>query len=158
MRTALSKRPKQGCKGWKLSEDKNISIKSEKILSISITHFIFVILPIMQTNRQNRLGRQLQKDIGDVFQRFANDIYPGAMITITKVRLTGDLSIARVYLSVFAVKDKSDVLETVRAKSNLIKNELAKKIKNQVRKIPELEFYEDDSLDYIENIDQLLKE
>lgn len=112
----------------------------------------------MQTNRQNRLGRQLQKDIGDVFQRFANDIYPGAMITVTKVRLTGDLSIARVYLSVFAVKDKSDVLETVRAKSNLIKNELAKKIKNQVRKIPELEFYEDDSLDYIENIDQLLKE
>ena len=79
------------------------------------------------------------------------------MITVTKVNVTRDLSIARVYLSLFATDDKEGLLENIRNRKNEIKYKLGVRVRNQLRMIPELEFYEDDSLDYIENIENLLE-
>ena len=98
----------------------------------------------------------LQRDLGEIFQHEAVK-YGGALITVTKVNVTRDLSIARVFLSLFATHDKNALIETIRLHSAEIRYILGKRIKNQVRHIPELEFFQDDSLDYIENINNLLK-
>ena len=79
------------------------------------------------------------------------------MITVTKVQVTRDLAISRVYLSLFGTDDKKALLEKIREHKNEIKYKLGNRIRNQLRSVPELEFYEDDSLDYIDNIDRLLK-
>ncbi len=110
----------------------------------------------METTRQQKIARLLQKDLGEIFQRSEKNLFPGAMITVTKVNITRDLSIASVYLSIFG-KDPQNVLKTVQASTKEIRKQLGMRIKNQVRSIPELRFYIDDSLDYIENIEQLLK-
>jgi ribosome-binding factor A len=80
----------------------------------------------------------------------------GAMVTVTKVKVTSDLSIARVYLSLFATKDKEALLEEIRKHGSEIRGKLGSRIRHQLRVVPGLQFYEDDSLDYIENIDHLL--
>ncbi len=111
----------------------------------------------MESNRQKRISRLIQKDLGEIFQKESGVWFPGAMITITKVYVTSDLSIARVYLSVFG-KDPGDVLKLVEMHAKEIRRQLAARVKNQLRQIPELRFFIDDSLDYIENIEKLLKE
>lgn len=78
------------------------------------------------------------------------------MITVTKVYVTKDLSIARVYLSLFATRDKKSLLNLIRTHTGEIRFQLGRRIKDQLRQVPELEFYEDDSLDYIEHIEHLL--
>lgn len=112
----------------------------------------------METKRQSRVSKQIQKDIGEIFQREMNHLSGGAMITVTKVNVTGDLSIAKVYLSLFATKDKKVLMDTIREHSSEVRFHLGNRLKNQLKKIPELHFYLDDSLDYIENIDNLLHE
>ena len=79
------------------------------------------------------------------------------MVTVTKVNVTRDLAISRVYLSLFGTDDKQALLENIRGHKNEIKYKLGNRIRNQLRAVPELEFYEDDSLDYIDNINSLLK-
>ena len=79
------------------------------------------------------------------------------MVTVTKVQVTRDLAITRVYLSLFGTENKRDLLEKIREHKNEIKYKLGNRIRNQLRSVPELEFYEDDSLDYIDNIERLLK-
>jgi len=100
----------------------------------------------------------LQRELGEIFRREAANKFNRAMITVTKVHVTRDISLARSYLSLFATNDKSALLESIRRHTPEIRYQLGKRIRNQVRKIPELEFFQDDSLDYIENIDQLLEE
>lgn len=112
----------------------------------------------MDTTRQNKIDRLIQKDLGEIFRINSRSLFDGAMITVTRVNVTKDLSLARVYLSLFATKDKHALITKIKALSKEIKKELAIKIKNQVRVIPELEYILDDSLDYIENIDKLLKQ
>lgn len=99
----------------------------------------------------------MQKDLGDIFQHETRSFSGGAMITVTKVQVTRDLAITRVYLSLFGTDDKKALLEKIREHKNEIKYKLGNRIRNQLRSVPELEFYEDDSLDYIDNIDRLLK-
>jgi len=82
----------------------------------------------------------------------------GGMVTITKVNVTKDLSIARFYLSIFAVNDKTALLEGIRTHTPELRYRLGNRIAKQVRMVPSLEFFEDDSLDYIDNIEKLLKE
>lgn len=98
----------------------------------------------------------LQRELGEMFQREGKSRYGGALITVTKVNVTKDLSLARVFLSLFATKDKKQLMETIKYHTGETRFNLGKRIKNQVRHIPELEFFEDDSLDYIDNIDNLL--
>lgn len=109
------------------------------------------------TNRAEKLARQIQKDIGDILQKEDFGISRGLLITVTKVRMTPDLKLARLYVSVFPADKASEVLLLLKEKSSQIRFLLGKKIKNQVREIPEIQLFDDDSLDYIERIDDLLQ-
>ena len=112
----------------------------------------------MESKRQQRISRLLQKDLGEIFQHETRSLTGGAMITVTKVQVTRDLALSRVYLSLFGTEDKQALLEKIREHKNEIKYKLGNRIRNQLRAVPELEFYEDDSLDYIDNINKLLDE
>jgi len=97
----------------------------------------------METQRQKKIGGVIQKDIVDILQRAAIDGgLKGTLISVSKVNVTTDLSIAKIYISIFPVK---------------IKHELSQRTRNQLRRVPELLFFLDDSLDYIENIEKSLK-
>lgn len=112
----------------------------------------------MESTRQNKISRLMQKEMGDIFQFDLRHSFPGALITVTKVHVSKDLSIARFYLSLFAVNDKSALLDDIRKHTSELRYKLGIRIGKQVRIIPQVEFFEDDSLDYIENIDRLLHE
>ncbi len=112
----------------------------------------------METKRQNKISKLLQKDIGEIIQRDSRHIFGGAMITVTKVYVTPDLNMAKVYVSIFAAKDNDECLKTIRSHAKEIRHQLGQRIKNQLRAVPELHFYLDDSLDYIENIESLLND
>ena len=111
----------------------------------------------METNRQKKIAGVLQKDLVDVLQHAAREGMKGVIISVTKVTVTTDLSIAKVYLSVFPKEKRKDVIEGIKSNAPLIKHELAQRTRNQLRRMPELTFYLDDSLDYIEDIDQSLR-
>ncbi len=110
----------------------------------------------METTRQQKIARLIQKDLGEIFQLQARNLFKGAMITVTKVNITKDMSLARVYLSLFGMDDKDALIESIRIHTRDIRRELGTRERNQLRVIPELQFFIDDSLDYIENIDHLL--
>jgi ribosome-binding factor A len=112
----------------------------------------------METTRQKKVARLLQKELGEIFQRESRNMFNGAFITVTTVRISPDLSFAKVYISMFAVKDKNEMLKMIKSKNKEIRTNLAEKIKNQVRAIPTFDFYIDDSLDYAEKIENLLKQ
>jgi ribosome-binding factor A len=112
----------------------------------------------MDSTRQNKVSKLLLKEMSEIFEFEVRGILQGGMVTITKVNVTKDLSIARFYLSIFAVKDKQKLLEDIRSRTSELRYRLGNRIAKQVRIIPQLEFFEDDSLDYIDNIEKLLKE
>lgn len=113
----------------------------------------------MESTRQQKISKLLMKDLGELFQKeIPESIGSRAMITVTKVSVTRDLSLARVYLSIFAAPNKDEVLTNIRKSTKTVRLMLGKRIKNQVRTIPELIFEVDDSLDYIERIDELLND
>ena len=111
----------------------------------------------MESTRQNKVARMLQKDLGEIFQRLERDALQGKMVTITIVRMSPDLSFAKVYLSVFPSENKKEFIEHIQHYTKIIRNQLGQRVRNQLRVVPELAFYIDDSLDYVEKIDQLLK-
>ena len=104
--------------------------------------------------RTERLSSVIKKDLGQILQR--NHQPSGTFITVTQVRMTDDLSIAKVYLSVFSPnRDVESVYKYIDDHQDEIRYELAQKIKNQVRRIPELLFYEDDTAEYVNRIENL---
>lgn len=111
----------------------------------------------METTRQSKIGRLLQKELSDMFLLIAKDKMPGTLITVSVVRISPDLSVARVYLSIFPSNKTQQVLSYVEETKWSIRHELAARVRFQLRKVPELAFFADDSLDYLENIDNLLK-
>jgi ribosome-binding factor A len=111
----------------------------------------------MESTRQNKIARLVQKDLGMIFQRESRNLFGGAMITVTKVNVAKDLAFAKVYLSLFATQDKESLLEKIRSQTREIRHQLGNREHNQLRVIPELQFFLDDSLDYIEKIENLLK-
>lgn len=112
---------------------------------------------IQETQKQKKVASIIQKDIVDILQKAAQEGMKGVIITVTKVHVTVDLSIAKVFLSVFPSEKRDAIVKGVSSNTPLIKHELAKRTKNQMRRVPELFFYADDSLDYIEGIDNALK-
>ena len=112
----------------------------------------------MPTTRQNKVSRMLQKELGDIFQREGNGMFAGKLITVTRVGITPDLGQARIYLSIFPTLEKGDFEKTLENSSGHIRHELGNRIRHQLRAVPELHFFMDDSLDYLDNIDRLLKE
>ncbi len=110
----------------------------------------------MDNKRLEKVNRLIQKELGDIFQKELKPKVPMLMITVTHVKVTSDLSYANVYLSVFGVEDKKKVVEEVGQNARAIRGLLGNRVRHQMRIVPELRFFEDDSLDYIENIDNLL--
>jgi ribosome-binding factor A len=110
----------------------------------------------MESTRQQKVARQIQRDLGDIFQRLGKAFSQGKMVTITSVRVSPDLSFAKVYISIFPSENAQAQLEHMQSYIRSIRNELGKRIKNQVRIVPELAFFIDDSQDYVQHINQLL--
>ncbi|GHS86881.1 ribosome-binding factor A [Bacteroidia bacterium] len=108
----------------------------------------------METTRQQKINSLLQKDLADIFLR--EIVITGTMISVTRVNITSDMSIARVNLSIFPTKDKDAVLKQIKQKRQEIRRLLGMRIKHQLRITPDLQFFIDDTLDRIDRIDQLL--
>ena len=112
----------------------------------------------MESNRQKKIGGILQQDLVDVLQRAASEGgMKGVLISVSKVNVTVDLSIAKVYLSIFPNKEAEVLLQGIRSNTPLIRHELAQRTRHQLRRMPTLEFFIDDSLEYIDNIEKSLK-
>lgn len=110
----------------------------------------------MESKRLAKISRLLQKELSEIFRRQTAKL-GGVMVTVSTVRVSPDLSIARVYLSVFPSGKAEEILENIKRQSKTVRYELAQAVKDTLRKCPDLQFYLDDSLDYIENIDRLLE-
>ena len=111
----------------------------------------------METTRQQKISRMLQKELGEIFLLYARKLQ-GTLITVSSVRVSPDLGIARTYLSIFPSEKANAVIEQVNADTKAIRFDLGKRVRHQLRIVPELFFHVDDSLDYLENIDNLLKQ
>jgi len=111
----------------------------------------------MDSVRQNKISRLLQKELANIFLSESRNILPGRLITVTVVRVSPDLGLAKVYLSIYPHKSDENLIGPVNEHSKMIRNTLGHNIRHQVRVIPELAFYIDDSMDYVEKIDRLLK-
>jgi ribosome-binding factor A len=110
----------------------------------------------METTRQQKVARQIQKDLSEIFMHATREITQSKMITVTVVRMSPDLSLAKVYLSIFPSDDAGKFLENLQNYVKHIRLELGKKVRHQLRIVPEIAFFIDDSLDYAEHIDKLL--
>ena len=110
-----------------------------------------------ETNRQKKIGGVIQKDLVDVLQSAAQDGMRGVIISVTKVSVTTDLSQAKVFLSIFPSEKRDEMVSGIQSNSKTNCHELANRTKNQLRRVHNLTFYGDDSLDYIETIDASLR-
>ena len=111
----------------------------------------------MQETRQNKIARLLQKELSMIFQEQTRAMH-GTMVSVTRVRISPDLSICTAYLSVFPSERGEEILENINRTNQQIRYALGQRVRYQLRIVPELRFFIDDSLDYIERIDELLKQ
>ena len=111
----------------------------------------------MEKRRLNKISKLIQKDLGEIIQNDARTGMKGTIISVTEVSVTDDLSIAKVYLSVFPKDRREGVVQGLKDNTPAIRNALAQKIRHQLRKIPRLSFHSDESLDYVEAIEASLK-
>lgn len=109
----------------------------------------------METKRQAKIARYIQKELSEIFRRQTARM-GGVLVSVSQVRVSPDLSIAKAYLSIFPSDKGEEILENIRKQAKTVRYELAQNVKEVLRKCPELQFYLDDSLDYAENIDRLL--
>lgn len=110
----------------------------------------------METTRQAKISRLLQKELSEIF-RLQTAKTTGVLVSVSAVRVSPDLSIAKVYLSIFPSPKGAEILESIKQSAKTVRYELAQRVRFTLRKTPELQFYLDDSLDYLENIDHLLE-
>ncbi|SRR5690554_2031161 len=109
------------------------------------------------STRQNKLSRLIQREMSDILLQLTKTNYHGKLISVTIVRVTKDMGLARIYLSIYPSTSANEILSEIQLHSKAIRGDLGRRIGKVVRIIPELEFYIDDSLDYIEHIEDLLK-
>ncbi len=109
----------------------------------------------MENKRQQKIARMLQKELSEIFRRQTAAL-GGVLVSVSAVRVSPDLSLAKVYLSIFPSDKSAEILENIQRHSKTVRYDLAQAVKEVLRKCPDLQFYLDDSLDYIENIDRLL--
>ncbi len=110
----------------------------------------------MQETRQNKIARLLQKELSVIFQEQTRSLH-GVMVSVTRVRISPDLSICTAYLSIFPSEKSEEMIKNITKNEKQIRYELGTRVRYQLRIIPKLRFFIDDSLDYIERIDELLK-
>ncbi len=111
-----------------------------------------------ESKRQKQIGGLLNEELNDIFRRMGLNMLDNGMVSITSVRITPDLLEARVYLSLFQVKDPAAAMKKIEDRSWEIKRELAGRVKQQLRRIPELKFFQDDSLDHVFKMEELFKQ
>lgn len=109
------------------------------------------------STRQLKVARQIQKDLSEIFREKGMASYQGAMISVVRVRISSDLSVAHTWISVFPSEKASAVLDQVKDQNKAIRGELGRRVARQLRIVPELVFFLDDSLDYVQHIEELLK-
>lgn len=112
----------------------------------------------MESKRQQKFSRVIQKEISEIFQKEGLSFFGNTIITITMVRMSPDLSIARVYLSIYNSSNNEQILSEIKAQSKEIRYKLGEKIRNQARIVPHLEFFLDDSQEYVSRMDQLFNQ
>ena len=110
----------------------------------------------MQETRQNKIARLLQKELSLIFQQQTRATH-GTMVSVTRTKISPDLSICTAYLSIFPSEKGEEILANITSNVKGIRYELGTRVRNQLRIVPELRFFIDDSLDYIDRIDELLK-
>ncbi len=112
----------------------------------------------MESRRQSRVGNLLRDVVSEIFQRHGPNYYGSAFVTISAVRVTPDLLGAKIYVSVFNIPNKQDAIDGLRVHNHEIRRHLGNKLRNELRRVPELEFFLDETLDEVFKIDKLLKE
>lgn len=110
----------------------------------------------METTRQQKIARLIQKELSDIFQKETKGMH-GVLISVSTVRISPDMSVCRAYLSVFPSEKSAEIVHNINENVRSVRYELGTRVRHQLRIIPELKFFVDDSLDYIDNIDRLLK-
>jgi ribosome-binding factor A len=111
----------------------------------------------MESTRQKKVSRLIQKELADIFLKKGNEFAHGKLVSITRVRVSPDLSFTKVYISIFPATNQEDILHSIQGHSSRIRFDLGQKVRSQLRIVPEIAFHIDDSLDYIDKIDKLLK-
>lgn len=112
----------------------------------------------MASRRQQQVAREIQKELGQLFQKSGSGWYGNALVTITQVNVTPDLLVARIYISIFNVPHKEDILGMIEQQKSEIRYRLGNAMRHQLRRIPELEFFLDESLDHVFKIEKILKD
>ena len=112
----------------------------------------------MKSTRQAKMARQIQKDVAEILLKEGASLVRGVMASVTTVRVSPDLNYAKIYFSIFPFDKSAEVMRTLEENNWMIRRALGQRIRNQVKSVPELQFFLDDSLEYIANIDTLLKE
>ena len=110
----------------------------------------------MESTRQKKVSRLLQKELADILLKRGNEYAHGKLVSITRVRISPDLSFAKVYISIFPVENQNETFSSIQEHTSKIRYELGQKIRTQLRIVPDILFLIDDSLDYIDKIDKLL--
>ena len=113
---------------------------------------------MLEGKRQKQVASVLEKDLNEIFQRLGISMMDGGMISISSVKITPDLFDARIYLSFFKVKDPVQALKTIEEKSWEIKRELTARVRHQLRSMPQLSFFIDDTLEYVDKMEQIFKD
>ncbi len=111
----------------------------------------------MESKRQKQFSRLLQKDLGEIFQKEVGNSFGSAFITVTHVKMSPDLGVAKVYLSFMLTKDPNALLQRIEEQKSQIRMLLGQRIRHQVRKVPELVFFKDDTQEEVERIENLFK-
>jgi ribosome-binding factor A len=112
----------------------------------------------MDSTRQKKIGRLIQKEMSEIFQREVREIVMGTMVTVTVARVSPDMGLAKIYMSIFPPQNKEEVFKSIVSHGSSLRYMLGQRVGKQLRVIPDLQFFIDDSLDYIDKIDGLLKE
>lgn len=112
----------------------------------------------METTRQQKIAKQIQRDIAEIFQKEGRDLVRGVLVTVTEVRVSPDFNYAKIYVSVFPFDKAPETIAALDKHNKFFRGELGRRIKDQLKNIPEIQFYLDDSLEYIEHLEQAMKE
>jgi ribosome-binding factor A len=110
-----------------------------------------------ESKRQKQVGKLIQQEMSDIFQREGINVINGGMVSISKVAVTPDLMEARIYLSLFQIKNPEELLRDIKDRTGEWRNLLGQRVKNQLRRVPELQFFTDDTLDYVFKMEELFK-
>jgi len=111
----------------------------------------------METTRQQKIAKQIQKDVAEIFQKEGASIVRGMLVTVTAVRVSPDFGYAKIYVSIFPFDRSAAAMQQIERNNWFIRRALGQRIRNQLKNVPEIQFFLDDSLEYIEHIDEALK-